>query len=252
MDPWHHFALIPQVGNSTFIGFLALLVAVPASVYAARRTVPDGWRRRAMGAGEGILVLFTIGMALTAIGNQGDHADAASGVSYVQQGAGRADRERQADLESLRLRPERQAARRRLRLRPGRRPVSASPFRWTGRPSTATGGSTATGRWCRTSSRARCCSRSGATTGTSALRRRPAADGDHSAAVCTGPRRRPHRHIPAASSTAPPATHRPRPRRVRAHPRRATSPSTPASAGATGAQPTSALPSGPVPSNTAG
>jgi hypothetical protein len=84
-DPWHNFALIPQVGNSTFVGFLALLVAVPVSVYSTRRTVPDGWRRRTMGAGEGILVLFTVGMALTAIGNQRDDGATASGVSYVQQ-----------------------------------------------------------------------------------------------------------------------------------------------------------------------
>jgi hypothetical protein len=83
--PWHEITLIPQVGNSTFVGLVALLVAIPASVYAARQTVPDGWRRRAMGAGEGILVLFTIGMALSAIGNQGDYADTRSGVSYVQQ-----------------------------------------------------------------------------------------------------------------------------------------------------------------------
>ena len=83
--PWHEITLVPQVGNSTFVGLVALLVAIPASVYAARQTVPDGWRRRAMGAGEGILVLFTIGMALSAIGNQGDYADTRSGVSYVQQ-----------------------------------------------------------------------------------------------------------------------------------------------------------------------
>ena len=85
VGPWRDFALIPQVGNSTFTGFVALLVAVPASVYAARRTVPDGWRRRAMGAGEGILVLFTVGMVLSAIGNQGDYGDTASGVSFSQQ-----------------------------------------------------------------------------------------------------------------------------------------------------------------------
>ncbi|MEZ0111343.1 hypothetical protein ABH920_005358 [Catenulispora sp. EB89] len=83
--PWHEITIIPQVGNSTFVGLLALLVAIPASVYAARQTVPDGWRRRAMGAGEGILVLFTVGMALSAIGNQGDRGDMGSGVSYVQQ-----------------------------------------------------------------------------------------------------------------------------------------------------------------------
>ncbi|WP_194909373.1 hypothetical protein [Catenulispora rubra] len=85
VGPWRGFALIPQVGNSTFTGFVALLIAVPASVYAARRTVPDGWRRRAMGAGEGILVLFTVGMALSAIGDQGDYGDTASGVSFSQQ-----------------------------------------------------------------------------------------------------------------------------------------------------------------------
>jgi hypothetical protein len=85
VGPWHDFALIPQVGNSTFTGFIALLVAVPASVYAARRTVPEGWRRRAMGAGEGILVLFTVAMALSAAGSQDDYAQTASGVSYVQQ-----------------------------------------------------------------------------------------------------------------------------------------------------------------------
>jgi len=84
-DDWHHISIVPQVGDSTFIGLLALLIAIPASVYAARQTVPDGWRRRAMGAGEGILVLFTIGMALTSIGNQGDDGARASGVSYVQQ-----------------------------------------------------------------------------------------------------------------------------------------------------------------------
>ncbi|MEY9864081.1 hypothetical protein ABH935_009735 [Catenulispora sp. GAS73] len=83
--PWHEITIIPQVGNSTFVGLLALLVAIPASVYAARQTVPDGWRRRAMGAGEGILVLFTVGMALSAIGSQGDRGDTGSGVSYVQQ-----------------------------------------------------------------------------------------------------------------------------------------------------------------------
>ncbi|MEY9935086.1 hypothetical protein ABH926_009757 [Catenulispora sp. GP43] len=84
VDPWHDFALIPQVGNSTFTGFIALLVAVPASVYAARRTVPEGWRRRAMGAGEGILVLFTVAMALSSAGGQDDYTQTASGVSYVQ------------------------------------------------------------------------------------------------------------------------------------------------------------------------
>lgn len=84
-DDWHHISIVPQVGDSAFIGFLALLVAIPASVYAARHTVPDGWRRRAMGAGEGILVLFTIGMALTSIGNQGDGGASSSGVSYVRQ-----------------------------------------------------------------------------------------------------------------------------------------------------------------------
>ena len=84
--PWPEFTLIPQVGDSTFTGLIALLVAVPVSVYAARRTVPDGWRRRAMGAGEGILVLFTIGLALSAVGDQSDYASASdvSNVHYVQ------------------------------------------------------------------------------------------------------------------------------------------------------------------------
>jgi hypothetical protein len=85
VDPWHEFELIPRIGDSTFAGLLALLVAIPASVYAARQTVPDGWRRRAMGAGEGILVLFTVGMALSALGNHGDYSGPGSRVSYVQQ-----------------------------------------------------------------------------------------------------------------------------------------------------------------------
>jgi hypothetical protein len=86
VDPWHGYALIPQVGDSTFSGLVALLIAIPVSVYAARRTVPDGWRRRAVGAGEGILVLFTVGMALSAIGNQGEHVTSSPWqVSYAQQ-----------------------------------------------------------------------------------------------------------------------------------------------------------------------
>ncbi|ACU70120.1 conserved hypothetical protein [Catenulispora acidiphila DSM 44928] len=87
VDPWHDFALVPQVGNSTVIGFLALAAAVPASVYAARRTVPDGWRRRAVGAGEGILVLFTIGMALSALSTQSNYGENASSVAFDQGGS---------------------------------------------------------------------------------------------------------------------------------------------------------------------
>lgn len=87
VDPWHDFSLVPQVGNSTVIGLLALVAAVPASVYAARRTVPDGWRRRAVGAGEGILVLFTIGMALSALSTQSNYGEKASSVSFDQGGS---------------------------------------------------------------------------------------------------------------------------------------------------------------------
>lgn len=83
VDPWHEFEIVPRIGNSTFVGFLALLVAIPVSVYAARQTVPDGWRRRAMGAGEGILALFAVVMALSAMGNQDAYANT-SGASYVQ------------------------------------------------------------------------------------------------------------------------------------------------------------------------
>jgi hypothetical protein len=87
VDPWHEFSLIPRVGDSTLTGLLALLVAVPASVYVARDTVPDGWRRRAVGAGEGILVLFTVAMVLSGLGDdQHGSGDTAGQVSYVQQG----------------------------------------------------------------------------------------------------------------------------------------------------------------------
>ena len=77
-DPSHDFALYRRFATSTVIGLLALAAAVPASVFAARRTVPDGWRRRAMGAGEGILDLFTIGMALSALGTQSDYGGGTS------------------------------------------------------------------------------------------------------------------------------------------------------------------------------
>lgn len=74
VDVWHDISLVPSVGDSTFLGFLALLVAIPVSVHVGRARLSGRWRQRLVSAGEGVLVLFTIGMALSSIGHDGNYS----------------------------------------------------------------------------------------------------------------------------------------------------------------------------------
>jgi hypothetical protein len=85
VDAWHGVSLVPSVGDSTFLGFLALLVAIPFSVHLGRARLSGRWRRRLVTAGEGVLILFTVGMALSSIGDGGDSGSAAWRVASDQQ-----------------------------------------------------------------------------------------------------------------------------------------------------------------------
>jgi hypothetical protein len=87
VDAWHDISLVPSVGDSTFLGFLALLVAIPVSVHFGRLQLSGLWRRRLVKVGEGVLVLFTVGMALASIGDDGGSSATAWRVAYGQQQA---------------------------------------------------------------------------------------------------------------------------------------------------------------------
>ncbi|WP_194926834.1 HAAS signaling domain-containing protein, partial [Catenulispora pinisilvae] len=78
VDIWQNFSLIPRVGYSTLIGTLSLLAAIPASVYLGRRNYEGGWPRRLMLVGHGALVVFTVGMALSAVHNENDDGNTAA------------------------------------------------------------------------------------------------------------------------------------------------------------------------------
>jgi len=72
-NAWHDYALIPRVQGSRTLGFLALLVAIPASVYLARREFPTGWQRRTVFAAKGALAVFAFAIVVTGLAteNQG-------------------------------------------------------------------------------------------------------------------------------------------------------------------------------------
>ncbi|MBS2535537.1 hypothetical protein KGQ20_22500 [Catenulispora sp. NF23] len=78
VDTWQGFSLIPRVGYSTLIGTMCLLAAIPASVYVGRRNYEGGWPRRLMLVGQGAAVVFTVGMALSAVHNENDDGNTAS------------------------------------------------------------------------------------------------------------------------------------------------------------------------------
>ena len=78
VDTWQGFSLIPRVGYSTLIGTMCLVAAIPASVYVGRRNYEGGWPRRLMLVGQGAAVVFTVGMALSAVHNENDDGNTAS------------------------------------------------------------------------------------------------------------------------------------------------------------------------------
>jgi hypothetical protein len=76
VDLWHEYSLIPRIGESRLVGLVALLAAVPASVYLGRRGLPQGWRRRTVLVAEGALAVFAFGIMVTGLANEGQHSDA--------------------------------------------------------------------------------------------------------------------------------------------------------------------------------
>lgn len=84
-NAWHGYALIPKVQGSRTLGFLTLLVAVPASVYLGRREFPTGWQRRAVFAAKGALAVFAFGIVVTGLATENrDSLGNPYQVSYVQ------------------------------------------------------------------------------------------------------------------------------------------------------------------------
>ncbi|MFL6114470.1 MAG: hypothetical protein ACJ786_24390 [Catenulispora sp.] len=71
-NAWHDYALIPKVQGSRTLGFLALLVAIPASVYLARREFPTGWQRQTVFAAKGALAVFAFAIVVTGLATEGD------------------------------------------------------------------------------------------------------------------------------------------------------------------------------------
>jgi len=68
-DIWSQYSLIPKVHDSRLMGFVALSVAIPASVYVGQRGMPPGWRRRVVQISEGALAVFAFGIVVTGLAN---------------------------------------------------------------------------------------------------------------------------------------------------------------------------------------
>jgi len=93
VNAWHYFSLIPRVNYSTTLGVLAMVAAISASVYVGRKGLPAGWWRRIGLAAQGALVVYTVGMAFSAVADENSDAAAAASwqtnygqVHYAQDG----------------------------------------------------------------------------------------------------------------------------------------------------------------------
>lgn len=63
---WRDVALVPRIGQSRLLGLVALVTAIPASVYLARSDVARaGWRRRGVLVAEGALAVVAVGVVLS-------------------------------------------------------------------------------------------------------------------------------------------------------------------------------------------
>ncbi|GAA1992444.1 HAAS signaling domain-containing protein [Catenulispora subtropica] len=89
VDAWHDYSTVPKIGDNRLLGFVALAVAIPTSVYLGRRGLPGGWRRRMVFAAEGVLGVVAFGALVAGIaGDEGGSSGVPSApwqVSYAQQ-----------------------------------------------------------------------------------------------------------------------------------------------------------------------
>ncbi|GAA2067067.1 hypothetical protein GCM10009839_93630 [Catenulispora yoronensis] len=80
---WQDFAVIPRVGESRLVGLVALLLAIPASVYVGRYGLGDGWRRRLLIAGETVLGIFAFTILVSGAVSANDHSGSQPYANYA-------------------------------------------------------------------------------------------------------------------------------------------------------------------------
>lgn len=81
-DAWHQYALIPKVHDSRTIGFVALAVAIPVSVYIGRHGVRGRWQRRLVIAGEAALGLFAFAIVVNGLAHANRDSGGVRPVAY--------------------------------------------------------------------------------------------------------------------------------------------------------------------------